>query len=522
MKNHIVKCRQQNLTVEQARNTRPLKHPSLKNKLLITALALAFSPLALAGPLDGQVTQGSGSINQSGAITNITQTSAQLSLNWGSFNVGANETVNFMQPSASSVVLNRVLSQDASTILGNLNANGQVFIINPNGVLFGSTAQVNVGGLVASTLNISDADFNTGNYQFSTDGTAGEVTNQGNLSAAEGGYIALIAPKVINQGNITANSGSVLMAAGDQVTLNINNGSLIGYTVDQGSLDALADNKQLIQADGGQIILTAKAADALSTAVVNNSGIIQARTVQNVGGVIKLMGDMDTGTVNVGGTLDASAPAVRPEPVLSFVEGLVEGQSNGGFIETSAAHVKVQDGAQITTASGNGLTGSWLIDPVDFTIAATGGDISGTTLTTNLGTANVTIISTSGGVGTAGDVNVNDTVTWSANTLTLNAQNNININTAMNGSGTAGLALEYGQQAVNAGNLSTYNINAPINLASTGSFTTKIGSDDSVISYTIIDALGAALSTTGTDLQGMNGNLAGNYVLGADIDATST
>ena len=289
-------------TVRKALLGNPTRFPL---KALTLSVMLTLGTQVHAQPTDGQISSGNASINNTGSTTNITQTSQNATINWQSFSIGSGETVNFMQPSSSSMVLNRVLGQDPSTILGNLNANGQVFIINPNGTLFGSTAQVNVGGLTVSSLNISDDDFNSGNYQFTNDGTAGDITNLGNLSAAEGGYIALIAPKVINEGNITANSGSVLMAAGDQVTLNLNNGSLLGYTVDQGSLDALADNKQLIQADGGQIVLTAQAADTLSSSVVNNTGIIQARTVQNVGGVIKLMGDMDVGTVNVGGILDA-------------------------------------------------------------------------------------------------------------------------------------------------------------------------------------------------------------------------
>ncbi len=492
-------------------------------KALTVSVMLTLSANSYALPQSGQVSAGSAGISNTGNTTTITQTSQNAAINWQSFSIGSGETVNFMQPSTSAMVLNRVLGQDPGTILGNLNANGQVFIINPNGVLFGNTARVNVGGLVASTLNVSDADFMANNYSFNNDGSAGNIINQGNLTAADGGYITLIAPKIINEGAITvtsgtANSGSVLMAAGDQITLTLNNGSLLSYTVDRGAIDALAENKQLIQADGGKIILTAKAADALSTAVVNNTGIIQARTVQNVGGTIRLLGDMQTGTVNVGGMLDATA----------YEAG------NGGFIETSAAHVKVQGDAQITTQAAYGLSGSWLIDPYDFTIAASGGDITGAALGTALGSGNVTITTAAGSVsctgatcGTGnpagnGDIFVNDSVAWSANTLTLSAYRNIDINAQMDATSTAGLAFEYGQGAVAAGNTATYNINAPINLASTGSFSTKLGSDGGITSYTIIDSLGAAGSTTGTDLQGISGNLTGNYVLGASIDASAT
>lgn len=138
--------------------------------------------------------------------------------------------------------------------------------------------------------------------------------------------------------------------------------------------------------------------------------------------------------------------------------------------------MKIASDAKVTTTASLGHSGTWLIDPVDFTIAATGGDITGATLSTNLGTGNVTILSSSGTSGTAGNVNVNDVVNWSANKLTLNAQNNININANLNGSGTASLALQYGQGAIAAGNTSNIiTTGAAVNLpAGTSNFTTRL------------------------------------------------
>jgi filamentous hemagglutinin family protein len=477
-------------------------------KLVAAALALTASgllaPLARAEPTGGQISAGTGSIAQAGTQTTITQSSQNLAINWQDFSIAANEAVRFNQPDASAIALNRVLGQNPSRISGSLSANGQVFVLNPNGVLFSATAQVNVGGLVASTLSLGDADFMAGKHTFSKGGTAGSVVNQGTLTAEQGGYIALLAPEVRNEGVIRATLGTALLGAGDKVTLNLNHGSLLGYSIDQGALNALADNQQLIQADGGQVFMSAKAANALGTAMVNNTGIIEARTVQNVAGVIMLIGDMQVGSVHVGGTLDASAP----------------NGGNGGFIETSAAYVKVADDAKVTTAAPTGLSGTWLIDPVDFTIAATGGDITGATLTTSLGAGNVVIQSTSGGAGTAGDVNVNDVVAWSANKLTLNAQRNININANLNGSGTASLALEYGFGALTADYVIAPNVQ--VNLPAGSNFSTKLGSSGIVKNYTIITSLGTAGSTTGTDLQGMSGNLAGYFALGSNIDATVT
>ncbi|HEY4697076.1 MAG TPA: YDG domain-containing protein, partial [Gallionella sp.] len=479
-----------------------------KPKLMAVTLAL-LSPAAFAAPMDGQISAGSGGIAQAGTTTTITQQTQNLAINWQSFDIGSNEAVHFNQPNSAAIALNRVLGQNPSQILGSLSANGQVFVLNPNGVLFGNAAQVNVGGLVASTLNISDADFMAGNNVFSNGGiVGGNVDNQGALNAANGGYIALISPAVSNTGSISAPQGTVALAAGNSVTLNLNNGSLLGYTIDTGTASALVSNGGMIAANGGQVLVTARGADALSAAVVNNTGIIEARTVQNIGGVIKLMADLQVGHVNLGGTLDASA-----------LDG-----GDGGFIETSAATVSVADNAVVTTNSALGQTGNWLIDPIDFTIAASGGDISGTTLSANLGTTGVTILSSSGPSGVNGDVNVNDVVSWSANKLTLNAQRNININANMNGSGTASLALEYGLGAVAAGNTGNYLLasNAQINLPSGLNFSTRLGSDGIAKAYTVINSLGIAGDISGATLQGMNGNLAGNYALGSNIDALLT
>ena len=188
---------------------------------------------AYAQPVGGSVSAGTGTIDQTVAnTTTVNQTTQNLAINWQSFNTISGETVQFNQPGASSIALNRILDGNPTSFFGNLNANGQVFVLNPSGVLFGSTAQVNVGALVASTLSMSDADFNAGNYVFNNGGAInGTVENQGALNAANGGYVALLGPAVSNNGTITAPSGTALLAAGDQVTLSVSNGSLKPNTI---------------------------------------------------------------------------------------------------------------------------------------------------------------------------------------------------------------------------------------------------------------------------------------------------
>ncbi|WP_215408138.1 YDG domain-containing protein [Janthinobacterium sp. JC611] len=471
---------------------------------MAAALMLGYGSLALAGPAGGTVVAGQASIHGAPGATVIRQGSQNAVINWSSFNIGKGESVQFQQPDSNAVALNRVLGSDGTSILGNLSANGKVFIVNPNGVLFGQGASVNTAGLVASTLDISNADFMAGKYQFSGNG-AGKVLNQGSINAP-GGYVALLGANVSNEGTIQARLGSVALAAGRAITLDVAGDGLLNVAVDQGAVGALVHNGGMIKADGGSVVLTAQAAGDLLKTVVNNTGVIEAHSIDTRGGTIKLLGDMQSGTVHAAGTLDASAP-----------DG-----GNGGFIDTSAAHVKIDDALKVTTAAPRGLSGTWLIDPTDFNIAVSGGDMTGAFLSNSLKSGNVQIQSISGSGGTQGNINVNDNVNWAANKLTLTAQNNININKAMRGAGTASLALEYGQSALAAGNQSTYNVKAEVDLPSGNNFSTKLGSNGSVTVYQVINSLGAFNSTTGNDVQGMQGNLSGNYVLGSNIDARGT
>jgi filamentous hemagglutinin family protein len=519
---------------------------------VVAMLALTGVPVwaldANALPTGGQVSAGAATISQAANQMTITQSTQRAVLDWQSFNIGASATVNFVQPNSSAVALNRIAGNSASEIYGKLTANGHVFFINPNGMLFGRGAEVNVGGILASTLNIGNADFMTGNHRFNSPGS-GSIRNEGLINASGG--VVLAGQAVENTGRIVATH--VTLIAGNTVTVDLTGDGLIRARVEDAALSASVSNSGSIE--GTRITLSTGQAQSALDRVVNNSGVIRATGISiqdgeiileggnvtntgtldasstvgkggkvyvnaqdidltessaiNVagksgGGDISVMGHMQAGSVNVAGVLDASSS-----------------DGNGGFIETSAAHVNVADGTRVTTLAAKGHAGTWLIDPFDFIIAASGGDMTGATLAANLGSGNVSIQSTSGTSAGLGDIYVKDGVTWSANKLTLNAQNNIYINAAMNGSGTASLALEYGQSAIAAGNTRTYSINAPVNLPAGNNFSTKLGSNGTVKNYTVITSLGAAGSVTTTDLQGIKGGLAGNYALGGNIDASA-
>lgn len=270
------------------------------------AVMLAWVGLAVATLQGGVVSAGGASISQVAGQTTITQTTPHVAINWQSFGVAAGQSVQFVQPGRSALALNRVTGADPSAILGRLSANGQVFLVNPNGILFGPGASVDVGGLVASTLSISDADFMAGRYRFSGAGAA-ELRNQGALQAASGGYVALLGAQVNNQGIVVAPRGSVTMAAGQAMTLDVLGDRLLSVRVDQGVANALLNNGGLLQADGGQVLMSTQAAGNLQANAVNNTGVVQAQTVENRQGNIVLLGSMDIGTVSLGGTLDVSA-----------------------------------------------------------------------------------------------------------------------------------------------------------------------------------------------------------------------
>jgi filamentous hemagglutinin family protein len=296
--------------------------------MLATGAALAAgAPAPGALPAGGNVVSGQASLNQAGGRLDITQASARAAINWQSFDIGSQAQVHISQPGAQSVLLNRVVGADPSAIFGKLTANGQVLLVNPNGIVFGAGSQVDVGGIVASTLDIADADFAAGRMKFTRNlsGTNGSVLNQGRISAKAGGYVALLAPEVINEGVISAQLGTVALAAGDAVTLQLAGSSLLGVKVDPATIDALVENRQLVQAEGGQVILSAGAAQRLrEQAVAANSADSGATALVSEGGTMRL--------VSAGGRIEAGGGQVGIEGSIVDLSGqvLAGGRASGG------------------------------------------------------------------------------------------------------------------------------------------------------------------------------------------------
>lgn len=495
-------------------------------KTIVLAMAgaglVSLPYMASANPTGGQVVAGNVTIRQESASKlGITQTTDKGIIDWQKYSIGANESVQYYQPSASSVTLNRVVGQDPSQILGKLSANGQIFLVNPNGIYFGKNAQIDVAGLVASTHNIRNEDFLVGNYSFNIPGKPGAaVINEGTIRIADTGVSAFVAPSVANHGVIVARLGKVGLAAANGFTLDFHGDQLLSFLVteevaktafdmDGKQLTSFVENSGRIEAQGGYVLLTAKAAESAIHGVINQSGVIEATTVGTRHGEIIL--NAGKGSLEVSGTLDASAP----------------NGGDGGFIETSGAQVSIVANTQINTAASSGKNGLWLIDPLDITIngsmataiisALQHGDVTITTSGNN--TPGTTAVETAG----SGDIFVNAAIGWSANKFTLVAYRNININNSLIGSGSAQLAFQYGQGSSNGSGTDYFlNNGAQVTLPSGENFSTKQGSAGGIIPFTVITSLGAANSTTAQDLQGMNGALNRNYVLGSDIDASAT
>ena len=454
--------------------------------LLVSAFLAGISTQALAAPTGGVVTSGSATISQSGSTTNINQTTQKATINWQNFSIAQNETVNFNQPNVNSITLNRVVGNERSIIDGALNANGQVWILNSNGILFNSTARINTAGILATTKDITDTDFQAGNYKFSGESTA-SIINMGTIEASDSGYVAMLANTVQNDGTIKAYKGTVHLTGASEATINLNGNSIVSLTVEKGVLDALVENKNIIQADGGKIYLTTNAVDELLKGVVNNTGIIEAKSLDDVSSEVILFAH--GGMANIAGSIDAT----------------------GGFVETSGKDFIIDKNTQIKAKT-------WLIDPANLTVS------DATAYETSLNAGTNTLIQTNNTSGSdEGNIYINDTIDWTTTAkLTLDAYKNIYINSAITANSGGQLAFYYGQGALNASNTSNYYVNAKVNLSAGDNFFTKLGSDVTEKTYKVITSLGSEGSTTGTDLQGINGNLTGNYVLGTDIFASST
>ncbi|SFF37738.1 filamentous hemagglutinin family N-terminal domain-containing protein [Fontimonas thermophila] len=366
----------------------------LRQRTPLLAWGGLLAPLGtLAAPTGADVIHGQVGIASPGAGgLVIEQTSDTAIINWETFSIGSGEYVLFNQPSASAAVLNRVIGGLPSEILGDLTANGRVFLINPQGILFGAGSRIDVGALVATTHALSDQDFIDGRYLFAGSSSAG-VVNAGTIHASDGGFVVLAADHVYNRGTITAQSGDVVLAAAGQLSLQLDPEGLVSVAVDAAALSAAAgvDNAGAIVADGGSVLLHARVAQDLLHHAVNNSGRISAQAIEQRGGEIYLVAA--GGDIAHSGILDASGGDGRivlaGDRDITLTSGaLVEASGDrgsvlaiaGGSLDHQAgAHVDVGGQGGTVELSGRGRVriagsvdlgrnGHLLIDPATMTI----------------------------------------------------------------------------------------------------------------------------------------------------------
>ncbi|HXB51251.1 MAG TPA: filamentous hemagglutinin N-terminal domain-containing protein, partial [Rhizomicrobium sp.] len=245
-----------------------------------------MSVAAKAQPTGGSVVAGQAQISAAGANTLINQTTSKAIINWQSFSVGQGSSVQFNQPNASAITLNRVTGTSLSTIDGTIRANGQVWLLNPNGLLFGNGATINVGGLLATTSDITDQDFIAGRYNFSSTNGKGSVSNSGTITTGNGGSVVLSSPNTVNKGLIQARAGHVVLGGTDTFTVDFNGDHLLSYAVGTNSSGGKVTNSGKIAADGGTVVMTARAAQGVQDAVINNTGMVEANSVRQENGEI--------------------------------------------------------------------------------------------------------------------------------------------------------------------------------------------------------------------------------------------
>ena len=524
---------------------------------LICCCNLVFPvPMAIAAPQGGKVVGGSAHIHQSGATTTINQSSNRAVINWNSFDIGKNETVRHNMPSANSAGLHRVVGGGgASQIMGQLQSNGNVYLVNPAGVVIHKGARIDANSFTATSRDISNDNFMKGTMVFDKPGRPdAEVINQGTISVKENGLAALVAPTVRNDGVIAGKLAKVALASGDSTwKLDMHGDDLITFTVDEKDVDTLhavdgtplagVENSGSIKAEGGVVVLTAAQLDGIVGSVVNsgevsaasaelkggkivfkgagsgvdivNTGTVDASSAVADGGSVRMdtdgkvrssgliaatggqkggkvvvtgkdvaltgkakidvSGNKGGGTALVGGNAlgkgpERNARTTKVEKGTTIVadartkgdggqvvvwsdektnfDGTITARGgsdggNGGKVETSGKHLKVADTARVDTRASKGIHGQWLLDPMDFVIAASDGDMTGEALSANLETGNVRIESANGVRDGHGDIFVNSSVSWDAdNTLSLDAERNIYINADITATGDhAGLNL---------------------------------------------------------------------------------
>ncbi len=521
--------------------------PPLTVSAVMVAAAMALAAgRAQALPVAPTVVNGTASFSTVGNTLTVTNSPNSI-INWQAFSIAAAETTRFNQQSALSAVLNRVTGVDPSQILGTLSSNGKVFLINPNGIIFGQGSRIDAAGLVASSLGISNSDFLAGNYRFSAGATAGAVKNQGEITTTTGGMVWLISPNVENSGVITAPNGSVMLAAGQSVNMvdpqrpeiavvvsapadqAVNMGSILTQGGSAGIFGSLVNQQGLVSADaavagpGGRIYLKSTTSTTLGAGSVTSANALD----NGDGGKIVVWSD---GHTQAAGSLSSKGGA---------------NGGNGGFIETSGKTIDFS-ALNVNASAPKGKSGLWLIDPVDLAIDTTEAGSIQTALSgadVIVTTADCPAYGACSGTGNPGNITLLDTsggISWvTPQHLTLRAGNNININAPIVATDQAAIltldapGTTTQKAPITAANLEllqgTFTLTDPANLIGTlaGTVTAATLVNNRTLTVGAIgDSIGLTASgninLTATGQTGQNGIVVNNPISAANITLTGT
>jgi len=473
----------------------PKLQPSLVRLFVASVLSIA-APKVLAAvvsntlPTGANITSGAATISTTGSNMLIQQQTDKLITNWTSFDIGSSASVTFDQPSSSSIALNRISAQNPTQIFGQLNANGHVMLLNSSGIVFTQGSQINVGAITASTLDISDNDFLSDNFRFT--GSTGEILNQGSITTMSGGRVAFIAKRVKNQGTITTPDGTTSLVAASDVTLDLNGDGTTSITINQGVVDALVENNQIIKTDNGLVLLSARALDTLTRSAVNNTGVIEATSLTEKGGRIILEGDdirlsetseidasgatgggevliggdwqgsgdmhqATTVTMDSGATIDANATDngdggkivlwsdINNTDSVTSAHGTINAKAgpnggDGGRIETSGYVIRTR-GVSGSTRALNGEDGLWLFDPYNIVINDGGSD-SGGSFSSGSWTASATSVIDKDTIGTLLDNGTDVTISTGSAGSAGSDEGDITVSSMIASLGSGNLTLE--------------------------------------------------------------------------------
>lgn len=320
----------------------------------MAALLCGVSSYAIANPVDGVVVGGSATISEAGKTLTVDQHTNRAIVDWRSFDIEVDETTRFNQPHSGAVALNRVNNNDPSKIMGTLSANGNIILVNPNGVFFGKDSKVDVNGLVATTADIANDKFMAGGTHFDKPGNPNAtITNAGTITAKEAGLVGLVAPNVVNSGVITAKLGRVQLASGDTTTVDLYGDGLLEVKASDALTSQLVEHSGVINAEGGTIALTAAAGRELVNSTIKVTGELHAPSVGSQQGKIIIAAEganavIGNEAVEKGQKSGASTVLISGKIDVSGADG------KAGKVEITGDRVALLNGTRIDASGATG------------------------------------------------------------------------------------------------------------------------------------------------------------------------